>query len=81
MILGTVRELAFIQATKNAGLDVFHSKQGDYQIDQFTFEIGGKNKNRKHTYEGERLQVVISLRAEWPDQVVDRYRNHLPKYN
>lgn len=47
VILGTVRELAFIQATKNAGLDVFHSKQGDYQIDRFTFEIGGKNKNKK----------------------------------
>lgn len=45
--LGTVRELAFIQATKNAGLHVFHSTQGDYQIDQYIFEIGGKNKNRK----------------------------------
>ena len=45
--LGTIRELSFIQATKHSGLDVFHSKQGDYQIGSFTFEIGGKNKTRK----------------------------------
>lgn len=45
--MGTVRELAFIQATKHSGLGVFHSKQGDYQIDAFTFEVGGKNKTRK----------------------------------
>ena len=45
--LGAIRELSFIQATKNAGLEVFHSKQGDYKIENFTFEIGGKNKTRK----------------------------------
>lgn len=45
--IGTIRELAFIQATKGAGLDVFHSKEGDYQIAQYRFEIGGKNKTRK----------------------------------
>ena len=47
VMIGTIRELAFIQATKLSGLDVFHSKQGDYQIGQFTFEIGGRNKTRK----------------------------------
>lgn len=47
MMIGTIRELAFIQATKNAGLDVFHSKQGDYQIGSYIFEIGGKNKTKK----------------------------------
>jgi len=45
--LGTIRELAFIQSTQHAGLNVFHSKQGDYHIGEYTFEIGGKNKNRK----------------------------------
>lgn len=43
----TVRELAFIQTTKNAGLEVYFSKQGDYQIGQTIFEIGGKNKTKK----------------------------------
>ena len=45
--IGTIRELAFIQATKNAKLDVFHNKQGDYRINDFVYEIGGKNKTRK----------------------------------
>lgn len=45
--LGAIRELFFIQSTKNADLDVFHSKQGDYQINNNVFEIGGKNKTRK----------------------------------
>jgi uncharacterized protein len=47
IVTGAVRELAFIQATKNAGLAVFHSKQGDYRIKQFVYEIGGNNKTRK----------------------------------
>lgn len=45
--IGTIRELAFIQATKNAGLQVYYSKKGDYQIGQIIFEIGGKNKTKK----------------------------------
>ena len=58
IVIGTIRELSFIQATKNAGLDVFHSKQGDYQIGQFTFEIGGKNKTRKQLSGLENALVV-----------------------
>jgi len=44
--LGTLRELYFIQSIRNAGLELFHAKQGDYQIFQYHFEIGGKNKTR-----------------------------------
>jgi len=42
--VGTVRELFFIQTITNAGKKVFHSKQGDYTVDDYTFEVGGKNK-------------------------------------
>lgn len=42
--IGTIRELFFIQSTKNAGIEVFHNKKGDYQIENHIFEIGGKNK-------------------------------------
>jgi uncharacterized protein len=45
--IGTVRELFFIQAVANAGKKVFHSKKGDYQVDGYTLEIGGKNKTTK----------------------------------
>ncbi len=58
IVIGTIRELAFIQATKNSELDVFHSKQGDYQIGSFTFEIGGKNKTRKQVAHVENAIVV-----------------------
>jgi predicted AAA+ superfamily ATPase len=47
IMIGTIRELAFVQSTKNAGLDIFHNKQGDYQIGPYIFEIGGKNKTKK----------------------------------
>ncbi len=45
--IGTVRELAFVQAVKNAGIDVFHNKQSDYEAKHFVYEIGGKNKTAK----------------------------------
>lgn len=45
--VGTIRELFFIQALSQSNKKVFHSKKGDYIIDTYTFEIGGKNKTAK----------------------------------
>ncbi len=45
--IGMIRELAFVQSTRHAGLDIFYNKQSDYQIIEFTFEIGGKNKTKR----------------------------------
>ena len=42
--IGTLRELFFIQSVKNAGMEVFHDKKGDYRVEDTIFEIGGKNK-------------------------------------
>jgi len=44
--IGSIRELYFIQSIKNAGLEIFSCKQGDYQVNNVIFEIGGKNKTR-----------------------------------
>lgn len=44
---GTERELFFLQSLQNAGVEVFHSKQGDFRTRHAIFEIGGKNKTRK----------------------------------
>lgn len=44
--LGTIRELYVIQSVKSAGIDIHHSKKGDYQINKTIIEIGGKNKTR-----------------------------------
>ena len=45
--IGTIRELFFIQSIINCGKQIFHSKTGDYFVDNFIFEIGGKNKTHK----------------------------------
>lgn len=45
--IGSIRELFFIQSVFNSGHNLFHSKSGDYQVDQMIFEIGGKNKTRQ----------------------------------
>ncbi len=42
--VGTVRELFFVQALRDANIVLHYSKTGDYAVKDFTFEIGGKNK-------------------------------------
>ena len=44
---GTLRELYFIQALRDAKRPVYYSKQGDYRTKDVIFEIGGKNKTAK----------------------------------
>lgn len=44
---GTLRELYFIQALRDANHKVYYSKQGDYLTKNAIFEIGGKNKDAK----------------------------------
>ncbi len=45
--LGTLRELYFIQALRDANQKLYYSKQGGYQTSSHIFEIGGKNKTAK----------------------------------
>lgn len=45
--VGSIRELFFVQSILNSGDVVFHSKQGDYKVGEYTFEIGGKNKTTR----------------------------------
>lgn len=42
--VGTMRELYFIQAMRDADEKIYYSKQGDYCTKKNIFEIGGKNK-------------------------------------
>lgn len=46
-LIGKVRETFAVSQLKNAGLSVYCSESGDYISDQYTFEIGGKNKSLK----------------------------------
>lgn len=56
--IGAIRELFFIQAVTNAGKQVFHSKVGDYSVDDSIFEIGGKNKSFKQIKGQDKAFVV-----------------------
>lgn len=55
---GTMREIYFLQALGDAGIDVFYSKNADYQSDQYLFEIGGKNKSRRQL-SGSSLKGIV----------------------
>jgi uncharacterized protein len=44
---GTLQELYFIQALRDASTKVYYSKQGDYRTENKIFEVGGKNKTAK----------------------------------
>ena len=45
--IGAQRELFFLQATQDAGMDLYFSSEGDFRTENTIFEIGGKNKGRK----------------------------------
>ncbi len=69
--IGAIRELFFIQAISNAGKQVFHSKVGDYLVDDIVFEIGGKNKSSKQIKGADRAFIVkddilVSRKREIP---------------
>ena len=43
--IGTIRELFVLNQLQSAGYIPIFSKEADIQVDKYTFEIGGKNKN------------------------------------
>jgi predicted AAA+ superfamily ATPase len=45
--VGTLREIFFIKMIINSGNIIHFSEIGDYKINNFNFEIGGKNKDLK----------------------------------
>lgn len=44
---GTLREIFFIKMLQNAGEKIYFSKIGDFQVNDYYFEIGGKSKSAK----------------------------------
>jgi predicted AAA+ superfamily ATPase len=45
--IGTKRELFFIQSIMNAGIPVYANDYADFQVKDYLFEIGGKNKTHR----------------------------------
>ena len=56
---GTERELFFIQAGQEAGLELFFSNHGDFRTRKFIFEVGGKNKGRQQLKAAKAPSFVI----------------------
>ncbi len=71
--VGTVRELFFLQSTINARLSVFYSNIGDYMIEQYTFEVGGKNKTNRQLKDQDNSFIV-------KDGVLHPSYNSIPLY-
>lgn len=69
--IGSVRELFFVQSVSNAGHEVYHSKKGDYVIDEVVYEIGGKNKTDEQV-KGVQKAILVK-----DDQLIAR-RNEIP---
>lgn len=46
-MVGTARELFFVQHVADAGLDVLYHNNCDFQVGDMVFEIGGKNKTKQ----------------------------------
>jgi predicted AAA+ superfamily ATPase len=45
--LGTIREIFFIKMIKNSGNMIYYSANGDFEVNETLFEVGGKNKSLK----------------------------------
>lgn len=46
-IIGKMRETFTLATLQNAGLKVYYGAQGDFVVNDFVFEVGGKNKTLK----------------------------------
>lgn len=42
--VGTLREIAFLQFISGAKIPIFHADKGDFMVEGFEVEVGGKNK-------------------------------------
>lgn len=56
---GKAREVFFVSQLRNAGYNVFYSKKGDFQVDEYGFEVGGKNKNLSQVVEQPKGYLAI----------------------
>jgi uncharacterized protein len=55
--IGTLRELFFVQSVLDSKQNVFYSSIGDFQVNDWIFEIGGKNKTKSQ------LKGIINTEA------------------
>ncbi|MCK5459998.1 ATP-binding protein [Candidatus Parcubacteria bacterium] len=71
--IGLAREVFICNQLKNAGCKIFYAKNGDITNDKYTFEIGGKNKNRKQIKDIKNSYLVL-------DDIIIGGENKIPLY-
>lgn len=70
---GVIRELFFMQAIRNSGNPIFYCKKGDFQVNDYFFEVGGKNKNFSQI-KGEEKAFLVK------DDIISHTNRILPLY-
>ena len=70
--IGNIRETFFFNQMR-VNYEIYSSREADFKIDDFTFEIGGKNKSQKQISTVERGIVV-------KDDIEFAYKNIIPLY-
>ncbi len=64
---GTVREIFFIKMLQNAGKNIYFSKIGDFQVQDYFFEIGGKSKSLKQIKDHLGKSFIVKDDILYPD--------------
>lgn len=70
---GKIRETFVVNQIQNQGIPVFYSKKGDFKIQDYIFEVGGKHKNRKQI-QGEEKAFLLA------DDVLTGTSSTIPLY-
>lgn len=65
--IGTVREIFFIKMLQNAGEKVYFSRVGDFQVQNYFFEIGGRGKSVKQIKNHLDTSFVVKDDILYPD--------------
>ena len=70
---GTMRELFVLNQLQNAGYAPAYTSRGDLLVDGYTFEIGGKNKDRKQIKNIKKSYLVL-------DDIIVADKGKIPLY-
>lgn len=70
---GKIRETFFINQIANAGYQAYYSEVGDYQIEKYIFEIGGKNKTSKQIKDQKNAYILA-------DGITVGFKNKIPLF-
>jgi hypothetical protein len=71
---GTLREIFFIKMLENAGEKIYYSKIGDFDVQKYYFEIGGKSKSKNQIKKKPKNAYLVK------DDILYKSGNTIPLY-